>query len=350
MSTTIEIKENPSVLAFEAKLICSDAIMKSGNWEDVEKKEEWKAVKVEEKSVRGTISSRDIKSDENHKDHAKFLKDISNPNPQIVDNAALPFDTDTLKVSFTLKVLGDLAKPTACNNPDYEKKLSSLILAYSEKYGFKELSKRYAKNIANGRFLWRNRISADALEVHVYVDNEKLIFDSYQIGMQNFKDIDNKKLEKLSNAIERGLSDTTGELFSFIEVDAFVKVGRGQQVFPSQEMNLNREGDKSKYLYKLNAGKEDEIAGMHSQKIGNAIRTIDDWHSEAHRVGAIAIEPFGSVTTRGIAYRNLKNGSFYTLLDDWMKNDKVPSEDEQHYLMAVLIRGGVFSDSSKEKK
>jgi len=348
MSNTITIKDNPSVLAFEAKLVCSDALMRSGNWDDMNDAAQWQPVKIQEKSVRGTISNRNESSDEGHKDHAKFLKSISDANIQIVDNGALPFDTDTLKVTFTLRVLGNLVKPSACNNPDYEEKLASIISAYQEKYGFKELSKRYAKNIANGRFLWRNRISAESIEVHVLVNGEKLIFDAYSIGMRDFNDVSDKKsqadLEKLSNAIEQGLSDKTGELFSFIEVDAFVKMGQGQQVFPSQEMNMEKEGDKSKHLYKLNKGKDNEIAGMHSQKIGNALRTIDDWHLDADRVGAIAVEPFGSVTNRGVAYRNLKKGSFYTILDEWMKKDKEPSEEEQHYMMAVLIRGGVFSE------
>lgn len=30
--------------------------------------------------------------------------------------------------------------------------------------GFKELSRRYALNLANGRFLWRNRVGAEKLK------------------------------------------------------------------------------------------------------------------------------------------------------------------------------------------
>ena len=36
---------------------------------------------------------------------------------QRVDVAALPFEADTLKLTFTLRVLGELATPSACNNP-----------------------------------------------------------------------------------------------------------------------------------------------------------------------------------------------------------------------------------------
>ncbi len=345
MSETIKIDKNPSVLAFEAKLVLSDAMMKSGNWEDREDESKWKAVKVEEIRARGTISNRmkDDILDDASKLEQKIEEETKKPNPLLYDKASLPFDNDTLKVSFTLRILGNIKKPTACNIAKYEEKLAEVVSGYIKEYGFKELAKRYALNIANGRFLWRNRVSAESVEIRVKVGEELLTFDAYEIGMRDFTK-SNESLSKLADAIEAGLSDTTEENFVFIEVDAFVKMGKGQQVYPSQKMNMEtKKGEKSKFLFKLNEGKANEMAGMHSQKIGNALRTIDDWHSEADRVGAIAIEPYGSVTSRGVAYRT-GNDNFYKLLDNWMKKDKEPSEEEQHYLMAVLIRGGVFSE------
>ena len=345
MSETIKIDKNPSVLAFEAKLVLSDAMMKSGNWDDRGNSSKWKAVKVEEIRARGTISNRmkdEILNDDS-KLEQKMKEELKKPNPLLYDKASLPFEDDTLKVSFTLRVLGNIKKPTACNIPVYEKKLSGIVTSYIETYAFKELAKRYAQNIANARFLWRNRVSAESVEVRVKINDEILIFDAYDIGMKSFTKSE-ESLEKLANAIEEGLKDTTEEKFVFIEVDAFVKMGKGQQVYPSQKMNMKTEkGEKSKFLFKLNEGKDNETAGMHSQKIGNALRTIDDWHSKSSSVGAIAVEPYGSVTNRGDYYRGSRD-SFYTLLDNWMKKDKEPSEDEQHYLMAVLIRGGVFSE------
>lgn len=345
MSEAIKIDKNPSVLAFEAKLVLSDAMMKSGNWEEREDNSKWKAVRVEEIRARGTISNRmekDILNDAS-KLEKKIEEETKKPNPLLYDKASLPFENDTLKVSFTLRVLGNIQKPTACNIEKYEEKLSVIVTSYIETYGFEELAKRYAHNIANGRFLWRNRVSAESVEVRVRVNEEILTFDAYDIGMKSFTN-SNESLKRLINAIEAGLKDTTEEKFVFLEVDAFVKMGKGQQVYPSQKMNMEtKKGEKSKFLFKLNEGKDDEIAGMHSQKIGNALRTIDDWHSDSNRVGAIAIEPYGSVTSRGVAYRT-GNDNFYKLLDNWMKKDKEPSEEEQHYLMAILIRGGVFSE------
>lgn len=335
-----------SVLAFESKLANSDAIMMSGNWADIndpDNSEKWTAITIQPKSVRGTISNRLKSSDPKFKDPAKLDLEVTKANLQTVDNAALPFDADTLKVSFTLRVLGDLSTPSACNDPDYQDKLSATINSYIDDQQFTELAQRYASNIANGRFLWRNRVCAESIEIHATTDGETLVFDAYIHSLKEFSNSNDLSadLQKLSDVIQKGL---TGEAYSFIKVDAFIKLGQGQAIYPSQEMVMKGEsGDKSKYLYQLN-----EVAAMHSQKIGNALRTIDTWHSEAETVGAIAIEPYGSVTNRGKAYRSIKNGDFYTLLDDWILKDKEPELEQQHFVMAILVRGGVFGKSGSE--
>ncbi|NHW58679.1 type I-F CRISPR-associated protein Cas7f/Csy3, partial [Escherichia coli] len=68
--------EPPSVLAFEAKLIPSDALMFAGNWEQ----NEWLPIMVGEKSVRGTISNR-LKSALAN-DPAKLDAEVSKANIQ----------------------------------------------------------------------------------------------------------------------------------------------------------------------------------------------------------------------------------------------------------------------------
>ena len=134
-----------------------------------------------------------------------------------------------------------------------------------------------------------------------------------------------------------------GNRHVLLQVTAFVRVGTGQEVFPSQELILDKASTgKSKTLYHV-----DDVAAIHSQKIGNAIRTIDTWYDGAQDLGPIAVEPYGSVTTQGKAYRQPKQKlDFYTLLDDWLLKDKVPAVEQQHFVMAVLIRGGVFGDAS----
>ena len=82
---------------------------------------------------------------------------VENPNLQTVDACALATDEDTLKLSFTLKVLSGVEKPSACNNAEFNNVYREIVQKYIKEKGFQELAKRYAINIANGRYLWRNR-------------------------------------------------------------------------------------------------------------------------------------------------------------------------------------------------
>jgi CRISPR-associated protein Csy3 len=60
------------------------------------------------------------------------------------------------------------------------------------------------------------------------------------------------------------------------------------------------------------------------------------------------VEPYGSVTTQGKAYRQPKEKvDFYNLLDGWIIKDKTPDVEQQHFVIATLIRGGVFGDADK---
>ena len=113
-----------SVLAFERKLDPSDALFAAGNWADRAASKTWPAIAVQAKSVRGTISNRLKTKDQ---DPAKLDAAIENPNLQTVDVAMLPAEADTLKVSFTVRVLGGAGTPSACNNADYQTKLLATV-------------------------------------------------------------------------------------------------------------------------------------------------------------------------------------------------------------------------------
>lgn len=345
MATTTSLK-TASVLAFERKLDPSDALLSAGVWAERDAGANWRPVAVREKSVRGTISNRLKTKDQ---DPAKLDAAIQNPNLQTVDVATLPNDADTLRVSFTLRVLAGTGNPSACNEADYRKKLGDTVLGYVTTQGFGELARRYAANLANGRFLWRNRIGAEQVEVRVarLVDGKAATtwtFDALSLSLRNFDATSASKgaLGELGALIADGLA---GGQHVLLEVTAFVRLGAGQEVFPSQELILERgRGAKSKTLYAVR-----EVAAIHSQKIGNALRSIDTWYPGADELGPIAVEPYGSVTTQGKAYRVPKDKEdFYSLLDGWILKDKVLAVDQQHFVIATLIRGGVFGDSGKD--
>ena len=334
-----------SVLAFERKLDPSDGLLLAGNW-DKRNQMNWKAINLREKSVRGTISNR-LKTKE--QDPAKLDASIQNPNLQRVDVATLPSDADTLRLDFTLRILGGAGQPSACNDASYQQVLEETVASYVQRHGFGELAQRYACNLANGRFLWRNRLSAQVIEVQIrHVRSEKVwTFDALAFSLRNFdvpKEF-SKALEELKDIIQTGLNSKQPE---YLEITAYAHMSPGQEVFPSQELILdqgsgNQKGRKSKTLYEVN-----QTAAMHSQKIGNALRTIDTWYpkAEEENLGPIAVEPYGSVTSRGTAYRQPKQKQdFYSLLDAWVLQGKEPSEEQQYFVMATLIRGGVFGES-----
>lgn len=347
-----------SVLSFERKLDPSDAVFSAGTWADRPNSATWPAVEVREKSVRGTISNR-LKTKDI--DPAKLDAEIEKPNLQRVDVATLPSTVDTLKARFTLRVLGGSGTPSACNSTAYGHKLLSVLKSYADTSGFGELARRYAHNLANARFLWRNRVGAEMVEVHIRqvqdgVAAKTWVFNALDLSLRNFDTpaAHTVALAELAQTIEQGLS---GEKFALLEIIAFARVGDGQEVFPSQELILDKgsstAGLKSKTLYTVgDTPTKRGPAAMHSQKIGNALRTVDTWYPDEEAIGQpapIAVEPYGSVTSQGKAYRQPKvKMDFYSLFDAWVLKDQVPDAVQQHYVIANLIRGGVFGESGKD--
>jgi CRISPR-associated protein Csy3 len=339
-------KENiASVLAFEKKLVTSDGYMYGTNWDE---RAVISPLKLQEKSVRGTISNRLKPAIQN--DPMKLNAEVEKANLQRVDACALEPEQDTLKLYFSLKVLGGIAKPSACNNALFKQSYSTAAKEYINNKGFTELSRRYAMNIANARFLWRNRVGAEAIEVQVNASNksvnESFTFDATQFTTRNFDEGNNPSVSTLAALIANALASEDDYLL--LDIHCYAKVGRAQEVYPSEELVLDKgKGEKSKILYDVN-----EIAAMHSQKIGNALRTIDTWYPEftdpESSAGPIAIEPYGAVTNLGKAYRTPKDKQdFYTFFDQWARGELLEREEDEHYVMAVLVRGGVFGESDK---
>ena len=328
-----------SVLAFERNLDISDATFTQIDSKNTDAKPI--IVKVTEKSVRGTISNRLKNTIAN--DPTKLDAEIQKANLQTVDVAALDDDKDTLIVNWSCKVLPFTGKPSVCNNSDYQTQLIETVSGYLQEHGVNELARRYAANIINARWLWRNRMGAETIRITVraHIDGveHNLEFTDAKAHPLNHFDWQTDDLNQLSDWIAQGLR---GETFVILYIQAHAKVGYGQEIYPSQELILDTGNRKSKVLYHRNYK-----AGLHSQKISNAIRTIDTWYPGAQF--PIAAEPYGAVTTLGTAFRQPKEKTdFYTLFDKWILKGDKPTEDNQHYVISVLIRGGVFGASGKE--
>lgn len=327
-----------SVLAFEKKLVPSDGIMYGTTWEN--RNSQSTPLKLQEKSVRGTISNRLKKSEE-----GKIDAKIESANLQTVDSCALSPDQDTLRLNFTLKVLSGVENPSACNHEAFNRSYTEAVKGYINNSGFTEIANRYAANLANGRFFWRNRVGCEDIEVTINVLNkgaeQDWTFKSQNMDMRGFNNLADD-VKALGSLIAETLSGDNE--FLLLEIDAFAKVGKSQDVYPSEELVLDKSNNsdkKSKILFDV-----DGMAAMHSQKVGNAIRTIDTWYPgyEKHQ-RPIAIDPYGAVTNLGRAYRQPKEkNDFFSLFDKFSQGEKLEREEDEHFVMAVLIRGGVFGE------
>lgn len=334
----------PKLLACERKIAPSDGIFYGCDWENRYDPAKRVPLTIEEKSVRGTISNQlDFKKD-------KAEEKLAHTNLQCIDYCMLPSDADTLMEEFTVKFLSGVSALSSCNSATFnDGYIAWTNNVLEDGVTVQELALRYAQNIANARFLWRNRVGADDIEVLVTVDgNKKFTFHSLEYSIRSFasKELSDDILE-LAGLISETLASKEPKHL-ILTVQAFSKLGYGQEIFPSQEMvrdtNASRkkgEEKKSRFLYSTFGQ-----AAMHSQKIGNALRTIDTWYNEGEESLPIAVECYGAVTAKSVAYR-MGNNNFYALFKDAIVKGKELSQKDKMYVLAVLLRGGVFGDTKE---
>jgi CRISPR-associated protein Csy3 len=93
--------------------------------------------------------------------------------------------------------------------------------------------------------LWRNRVGVEQLEIHVKISNaaKKWVFDGTQISTQHFDDISDDIVD-LANHIADALSGKVK--FLLLEVSAYAQIGHAQDVYPSEELVLDKGNSKSK--------------------------------------------------------------------------------------------------------
>lgn len=341
----------PTLFACTRRISPSDGIFFGCSYNPAKfRKNEEKVIPLtlQEKAVRGTQSNYIDKADE-----ASIQAKASVPNIQHIDYCVLPNDMDTLKMTFDIKFFSGAEEPNSCDMPQFQADFENFVKGYIKKTRFQELAFRYAMNIANARFFWRNRVGADDVRVYVSVAGEdtKFEFKSFNFSLHDFdaeKHGDYIDLQGLAERIAQALSGERD--FLLLNIRAYSRLGCGQEVFPSQEMVIDNQekgktnGRKSRFLYTS----FDHQAAMHSQKIGNAIRTIDTWYlGEDQSPAPIAVEPYGSVTNRATAYRSGKN-NFYVLLNKAVVRKGTLSDAEEDFVMATILRGGVFG-RSKDK-
>ncbi len=342
----------PSVNAITRTISPSHGLFYSFDSKD--KKPDNKPIRLQEVSLVGTLGS--LKEGEKAKKDSEADEQTVSSNIQTVDTCFLPPEHDSYCLKFNLKVTS-LVKDVISNNLDALSIFRDFIDRYEKEVGGELLARRYLTNIINGKFLWRNKY-AENRQVVLYINDEKNhrfnIDLDFGFNDKFSKPQDQKAFDSFVEKFAKALFDKEESLVIYVEASG--KIGYGQEIYPSQEFvsadEKKKDGGKSKTLFDVfSRGKR--VAAFHSQKIGNAIRTIDTWYAE-NATHAIPVDPFGPDKKNQSLHRTgtqAKDNSVYSMLNRLLDEKKgvKANSDAGHYLMACFIRGGVYSGKGKEK-
>lgn len=360
----------PTVLAFQRGINLSDAVMlnifESKN-ADGSKVEKFNKIHVVRHGIRGVLGDR--KAAGKKKADGSDKGGVSNI--QITESAKTSTEASGLAIEYSIRPAAIKGLVTACNVPAYRKQLNLLIEGLSESESMKEVCSRYARNILNGRWMWRNLILGDNINISVtWGASESVEVSGFRMGMEFDKHAYDAQEKKLADALLDVFSGKTRSEFKVVGKIYFESKG-SFEVFPSQNYVSEKPTGFARPLYKLNPpslstmlemSKNNEHpdsfidqtdmgpAGIRDQKIGNAIRTIDTWYQvpgdHEDCVEPIAIEPNGASLANNEFHR--KDDNAFKLFDDIdnMVTQAAASKKFFHkdlaYLTAIIIRGGVF--------
>lgn len=313
-------------------------------------------IEVTEKGVRGQISE------------ARAKKNEGKSNLQTVDTASIPSGFRDLSITFRVRIMPSSVSLHASDNADVAKSYHDLARSYATQGGYALLAERYAWNILNGRFAWRNRLQSDEASVIVKLADKTIVADPLDLSLREPQGRDEMRaaietgaehLDELIEAIALGFRERAVE----IGVEWRSVLSEGAEVWPSQEYlrdevakrfaGTQGKGGKGRFYaslpYVTGSGRIEQ-ASIHSQKIGAALRHIDDWHGDVAS-GAIAVNPYGGVQETGAVLRPLKKGdaaNFYAIMDKPaalvadLEKPAAEMSGNTHFFFANLLRGGVF--------
>ena len=343
----------PGVCSFQRGLALSDGLF----FNLIGDKEE--PLRVVRHGIRGT---QNVAGNKSKKGNTQTSQVRSVSNIQITDTAKLSPETGTLLVRFDIKYFDLEQSLWACargkNDSDEdtaEFKTSVIEFAKRAKQadGVVEIANRLARNILNGRWLWRNRILTESVTVTVYCDGIELCkVDACSIPLNHFNSYFETE-RKLGALIASSLR---AERNSKITVQAELDIGLGNvEVFPSQNYIEKKPKGFARSLYYVNPtsrcshsdheGMELKgQAALRDQKISNAIRTIDTWYDE-HATFPIPIEPNGASLDEQKFFRSGKLSAFKIM---GRLNEVDVESHEGLFMTAIFVRGGVYGEGSDD--
>ncbi|WP_165395023.1 type I-F CRISPR-associated protein Cas7f/Csy3 [Thiomicrorhabdus indica] len=318
-------KKLPTLLSLTGAIDPSHALMFGSSGFDGE----LIPLEIQQRSVLGTLGAHaELKKIE---EKTKKGDPVSpDGNPQTVDGCFLDYEQDTLHVKGTIRIV-NMIDAINCNDGEVLALLKSYYLADEQTPYFEEIAKRTLIQFVKGAPLHRN---GRAKNIQLSLKTETLSMDLAVNPRLDFSaDLAelHAQLPVLSETLVQALQGGVEEIV-LLKYHYRIELGEGQEVYPSEEFV---DGSSDKTLFRVRGNQ----AGMHTQKIGNGLRTIDTWY-EDNAMHAIPVDPYGPDKRFG-CLRRAKNHVFDALSK--LINEKPMDSNEQHYLIASMIRGGVYS-------
>jgi CRISPR-associated protein Csy3 len=365
---SVKLKRLPGVLSFQRGLVVSDGLF-FNQFADGSVS----PLHIVRHGIRGTQNiNKEGSSPEGATAGSAKRQEVSQI--QITDTAKLAPGAVALQVRFDVRFIDLSSSLFACapgkkeankkNGSQEDTRLEEVkvlrsffegFIARAKKSdGLKEIACRYARNIANGRFLWRNRVIARAVTTSVKDANAELAsFEALSIPIHEFSGYSEGECE-VAKVIAAGFR---GDRQAKLSVCAKVDFGMEGplEVFPSQNYLGDKKEGFARPLYCVGDSPAEQLehsirelgqAALRDQKIGNALRTFDTWYpSFDSRLQAIPVEPNGASLEAQEFFRDSKDTSGFHLMLRMAELDV--DSPEGMFLLACIIRGGVFSGSDK---
>lgn len=346
--------DKPEMLAFQRGVVNSDGMMY--NYIPDNDKYEQK-VKVIRHGIRGTQNTQNGEN--------KVYQ------VQVTESAKTEPNAEGIKISFTVTFLPIQNLLCGTSEKDFYDHCMSFVEKFNDSEELKMLSKRYARNILNGRWFYRNSELEMSRKIKVtFLDTDIEPIIAEKETSFGFKDEFTQDEKILGNEIFKCFKGVSKTRFL---VEGLINFGfRGAvEVFPSQNYVSNKPKGFARPLYKvgtINTKKLNEIlnekdqsafcadmvqmgyAALRDQKIGNALRTVDTWYNKKKDVSnePISIEPNGASLKDNKYYRQSKNDAFSLIqkIDEMTPGDKENLNEEAMFILGVMIRGAVLSGKS----
>jgi CRISPR-associated protein Csy3 len=347
------INKLPGVLSFQRGMLVTDAPFYNVEETGLT------PLHVYRHGIRGTLGVG------SESDTAKGNKERKVANIQQTESAKLSPNASAMAIKFGIRMLDLDHVLFACAALDHNRtkviraSIEDFIRRAKSSLGLEEVCRRYARNIVNAGWAWRNRVMASEITVTVRHQGEIVAtFDALKVPLHHFDNYSEGE-RKVGEILARGCR---GDVDATLDITATLKFGlTGQiEVHPSQSYIEKKPSGFARPLYKINPiaipKSDQDIDGMRvigqaalrDQKISNRLRCIDTWYKEFNEINRpIPVEPTGANLELMQFFRKEKGESFFGMVTRLKDID--PDSSEGMYSIAMMIRGGVFGESEKEK-